>query len=200
MKILFLSILSLIILGCNKDDDNENKVDYTSFFEKTRPQFTGNINNNSLFWDFNVGTYQMSSASLYPNGDSTDPNRLLRFVLNEENGNNQFIITTPIFDISSENDFNTVFSLGKKKLGDYNENYHISITNNNYTYQICNSAANYNIEVLKTEEIILESPNQNILKVWFKIDNIELNKCNPNINYSLTNGLLLAQFIGYRND
>lgn len=200
MKKVFLSILVTIIVGCNKDDDNNNKVDYTSFFEKTRPQFSGNINNNFLFWEFNFGTYQMSSASLYPNGDATDPNRLLRFVLNQENGNNQFVITTPIFDITSENDFNTVFGLGKKKLGDYNENYHISITDNNYNYQICKSTANYSIEVLKTEEIILESPNYNILKVWYKIDNIELNKCNPNNNYSLTDGLIIAQFIGYKNE
>ena len=200
MKKIILAALILIFIGCNNDDENQVNNDYSYFLNLTQPQFRAKFNNTNLFWEFNVGTYQMSSAYLFPNGESEDPNRILRFVLNQENGNNQFVITTPIYDTSSETEYNNVFGLGLKKIGDSNENYHISIINNNTTHQICNSNANYKIEVLKTEEIIFENPNPNILKVWFKIDNIELNNCNSNSDYKLNDGLLIAHFIGYKSE
>lgn len=201
MKKIIFAVSILIFIGCSKDDDhqvNDVKKDYSFFLNSTNPQFRGNIGTSSLIWQFNAGTYQMSSGFFYPNGDSQDPHRLLRFVLNQENGNNQFLITTPIYDTSSETEYNNVFGLGPKSIGDSDNDYHIRIVNNNITHQICNSSANYKIEVLKKEEIIFENPNQNKLKVWFKLDNIKLNNCNPNTDYDLNDGLIIAEFYGYK--
>lgn len=91
-----------------------------------------------------------------------------------------------------------MFGIGVKKIGDLNSNFHIRILKNDRDYEICNSDANYNIEILKTEEIISMSTQPSILKVWFKIDNIKLNNCNLDTNDELNNGLVIAQFIGYR--
>ena len=199
MKKIIPALLLLLFIGCSSDDDNQVNNDYSYFLDLTQPQFRGKINNTPLFWEFNFGTYQMSSVFLYPNGDSEDPNRLLRFVLNQQDGNNQFVITTPIYDTSSETEFNTVFGLGSKSIGDSNDDYHISILNDNISHQICSSGANYTIEILKKEEIISENSNLNVLKVWFKVDDIELNNCNPTVDYDLNDWLIIAQFIGYKS-
>jgi len=198
MKKIILAVLMFVFIGCNSDEENQVDKDYSYFLNLTQPQFRGKINNTHLLWEFNMGTYQMNSTYLFPNGNSEDPNRLLRFVLNQEHGNNQFVITTPIYDTSSEIEYKNVF--GPKHIGDSDNDYHITIINNNINHQICNSIANYNIEVLKTEEIIFENPNinPNILKVWLKIDNIELNNCDSNTEYDLSDGLVIAQFIGYK--
>jgi len=199
MRKACFTFLVVLFFGCNNDDQTAPKNDYSSFLQKTLPQFSGTINNAPFLWEFNVGTYQMSYSYLFPNGDANDPNRLLDFVLNQEDGNNQFVITAPIYDTSSTTDFNKVFGLGLKNLGDSDENFHIRIRRNNVTYQICNSSANYKIEVLKTEEIVIENSNEKVLKVWFKIDNIELNNCDSDVNYSFNDGLLLAHFSGYKS-
>lgn len=198
MKKVILFVLMLNFIGCSSDDDHEANIDYSYFLNSTQPQFKGKINDTQLFWDSKSNKYLVNSSYIFPNGDSEDPNRFLRFVLFEDNGNNEIVVTAPIYDTSSEIEFEEVFGIGVKKIGDLNSNFHIRILKNDTDYEICNSDANYNIEILKTEEIISMSTQPSILKVWFKIDNIKLNNCNPDTNDELNNGLVIAQFIGYR--
>lgn len=200
MKKIILVVLIFCFISCDNDDAKPVKNDYSFFLNLTSPQFRAKVNNAQLSWEFKVGQYQMSSSSLIPSGNFDNPQRLLRFVLNQESGNNQFVISTPIFDTSSAIAYNEVFGLGLKKIGTYSEAFHLSVLNKDVRYQICSSDANYKIEVLKTEEIISESPNPTILKVWFKLDNIKLNYCNPNSNIELNDGLIIAHFIGYKSE
>ncbi len=195
-KILLILTLSVLFISCDKDDAEIQTEDLSYFLESSIPQFSASLDNELLNWIFGVGTYQTNIAYLFPNGDSTDPNRYLRFVLNQENGDNQFVLRTPIYDTSSDDEFNNVFGIGLKTIGNSDDDFFISLRNNNENYSICNSDVDYQIEILKTEETTDNSPNQTSLKVWIKIVDLNLNECNPNYNKSLTNGLILAKFYG----
>jgi hypothetical protein len=195
-KILLILTLSVLFISCDKDDAEIQSEDLSYFLGSSIPQFSASLDNESLNWIFGVGTYQTNIAYLFPNGDSTDPNRYLRFVLNQENGDNQFVLRTPIYDTSSDDEFNNVFGIGLKTIGNSDDDFFISLRNNNENYSICNSDVDYQIEILKTEETTDNSPNQTSLKVWIKIVDLNLNECNPNYNKSLTNGLILAKFYG----
>lgn len=200
MKKIILLVLLFSFIGCSKDDDHEAKTDYSYFLSLTQPQFRGKINDSKLYWDSTYSKYLVNSAYIFPTGDSEDPHRFLRFVLFQDNGNNEIVITAPIYDTSSETEFEEVFGIGVKKTGAYNSNFHFSILSNDIHYEICNLDANYNIEILKTEEIISETSQPSVLKVWFKIDNTKLNNCSPNGNDELIDGIVLAQFIGYKSE
>jgi len=197
-KILLILTLSILFVSCDKDDAEIQSEDLSYFLESSTPQFSASLDNELLNWMFGVGTYQTNIAYLFPNGDSTDPNRYLRFVLNQENGDNQFVLRTPIYDTSSDDEFNSVFGIGLKTIGNSDDDFFISLRNNNENYSICNSDVDYQIEILKTEETTDNSPNQSSLKVWIKIVDLNLNECNPNYNKSLTSGLILAKFYGYK--
>ena len=199
MKKIILFVLVLCFIGCSSDDEHEANIDYSYFLNSTHPQFKGKINDSQFLWDSKSYKYLVNSSYIFPNGDSEDPHRFLRFVLFEDNGNNEIAVTAPIYDTSSEIEFEEVFGIGVKKIGKYNSNFHIRIINKDINYEICNSDANYNIEILKTEEIISMSTQPSVLKVWFKIDNIKLSNCNPNTNDELNNGLVIAEFVGYRS-
>jgi|GEM_PF-5677466 len=197
-KILLILTLSVLFISCDKDDAEIQSEDLSYFLGSSIPQFSASLDNESLDWMFGVGTYQTNIAYLFPNGDSTDPNRYLRFVLNQENGDNQFVLRTPIYDTSSDDEFNNVFGIGLKTIGNSDDDFFISLRNNNENYLICNSDVDYQIEILKTEETTDNSPHQTSLKVWIKIVDLNLNECNPNYNKSLTNGLILAKFYGFK--
>ena len=197
-KILLILTLSVLFISCDNDDAEIQSEDLSYFLESSIPQFSASLNNELLNWVFGLGTYQTNIAYLFPNGDSTDPNRYLRFVLNQENGDNQFVIRTPIYDTSSNDEFNNVFGIGLKTVGNSDDDFFLSLKNNNESYSICTSDVDYQIEILKTEETIDNSPNQTSLKVWIKIVDINLSECNPNYDKSLTNGLILAKFYGYK--
>ena len=194
-KVITLSFLLLLSLGCSKDDD-EIPVDNSLFLQKSIPQFTGKINDVQKNWEFGFNTYQMNTASLYIDGAS-NPNRFLRFVLNAENGNNQFILSCPVYDTSSELEFNQVFGLGVKDLGESGTKFHIEITNDDYTYRLCNPNSTYKIEVLKKEETT--EINHNELKVWFKIKKVKSENCTTGNPFIMENILIIAKFIDYKN-
>ncbi len=196
-KILLVLILSTLFISCDKDEDEIQPEDFSYFLESSIPKFSASLDNELLNWIFGVGTYQTNIAYFFPNGDPTDPSRYLRFALNQENGDNQFVLRTPIYDTSSDDEFNNVFGIGLKTIGNSDDDFFISFRNNNDNYSICNSDVDYQIEILKTEETTDNTPNQTSLKVWIRIVDLNLDECNPNYNESLTNGLILAKFYGY---
>ncbi|TYC18151.1 hypothetical protein ES677_01870 [Bizionia gelidisalsuginis] len=197
-KLIIIFALSFSFFSCDKDDTEILEEDYASFLEKTTPQFSAHLGNEVLNWRSGFAAYQSSIGYLYPDGDQTHPHRYLRFILNEENGDNQFLIRAPLYDTSSETEFTTVFGQGIKTIGKSNDDFYISIKNNNYNYAICNSDAKFQLEILKTEEITNEYSSQKELFVWIKIEKINLNDCNFNYNKSLNNGLILAKFYGHK--
>ncbi|MFC4634422.1 hypothetical protein ACFO3O_10920 [Dokdonia ponticola] len=197
-KIVFILILSLLFFSCDKDDNEIQTEDFSLFLERITPLFSASLDNEILNWGFGLGTYQTNIAYWNPNGDATNPNRYLRFVLNQENGDNQFLIRTPLYDTSSDIEFDTVFGLGIKTIGNSDDDFFIRIRNVNEEYSICDIDVDYQIEILKTEEIIDDDPSEMGLKVWIKIDDLSLNECNPDYTKNLTNGLILARFIGYK--
>ncbi len=198
-KIALILMLSSILFSCDKDDDTEVQTeDFSFFLERTTPQFSASLDNDPLNWMFGLGTYQTSISYMGTNVDPTNPNRYLQFVLNQENGDNQFLIRTPIYDTSSDIEFNNVFGLGVKTIGNSDDDFFIRVRNINEEYSICDTDVDYQIEILKIEEITDNDPSEVGLKVWIKIDDLNLDECNPNYTKSLTNGLILARFIGYR--
>lgn len=191
-KTLFL-LLTLSLVNCSNDDVVVTSS-YSEFLTQKLPQFTAVIDDQLLNWSYG-DEYQMDYTFMAPEGNDGDPHLSLGFRLSQDDGANQFLITTPLYDTSSEVEYNKVFALGVKKIGDASDEFHIRLVKNNVVYEVCDSDAGYTIEILKTQQVITGGPANYILKVWFKIDNIELNKCNPNTNKSLNNGLVMAHFM-----
>ena len=197
MKKIPILLFVLFIFNCQSDDDNTPRVDKTALFlEETTPQFTGKLEDYNISWSFGFSQYQMSSAFNYPNGESS-PERYLRFALTQENGDNQLILFSPVFDSSSIASFNSVFGLGEKQIGNLLENYRLSIRKDGITYEACDLENLFKIEVIKTEEVLSDDASGNKLKVWYKLEPINFSECDPNFDNSLSESFILAQFIGY---
>ena len=113
----------------------------------------------------------------------------------EDDGNNEFSINTPIYDASTQSGFNSVFGLGEKSIGEFTLGYQFTIVYDNTVGLGCPQNLTYNLTVLKTEEIEDNGPNGNRLRVWYKIDDIDLSECEVNSTGLLTNGFILAEFL-----
>lgn len=199
MKTLsLLLITSLLFISCDNDDDIKQSNDLDNFLERSTLQFSASLDNQLLKYKFGFDTYQTSISYIFANEDFNDPHRYLRFALNQENGDNQFLIQTPVYNTNSVEEFNNVFGLGPKSIGNSDDDYFLILNYINEQFSICNSDANYQIEVLKTEEVKDFNSDRTGLKVWFKIEDLNLSECNPNYGSSLTNGLIIAKFYGYQ--
>jgi hypothetical protein len=196
-KALLILVLSLVLINCKKED-NLISVDYTPYLSVKTPSFVGTTDKYSFWWKYGFNTYQMNSG--YDIGkpfyDPLDSDRVLFFGLVAENSTNYFRIITPKFDSTSNDDYNALFSLGKKSVGNLFSDYHIQIQINDQFYNSDN--LNNEIEILKTEKFIDES-GKNSLLVWFKYDSILLNHPNLNNNIVLSEGFIIAKFYGFQN-
>ncbi len=197
-KILFIIVLVGLCISCEKDDDQIESDDLSNFLESETPQFSAVLGDDDINWEFGFETYQYGMSYIFAGDGPNDPRRILRFILYQENGNNQFIIQTPVYNTFSDEAVNNVFGIGPKNIGNSNDDFFISLTNNDDSYSICESDSNYQIEILKTEEIASSFDDQVFLNVWFKIEDLELNTCDPEYDKTLTNGLILAKFTGHR--
>lgn len=197
-KILLVLSMFILLVSCDNDDNEVELDNLSNFLESTTPQFFAFLDDQELDWKFGFGGYQTYIGYFSQNNDFTNPSRYLEFVLNQENGDNQFLLRTPIYDTSSDIEFNIVFGTGLKTIGKSEDEFFISLRNANENYSLCNSGINYEIEILKTEEIFDGDLNQTYLNVWIKLSDLNLNECDPNYNKSLTNGLILARFYGHK--
>jgi hypothetical protein len=200
-KFLLVFIFTLTIIGCKKDDATINPKDYTFFLRETGQTFKGKLNDTAFSWSY--GWRQFQGIAGYENGygvcDSTDPVRIVLFGLtSENNAQPRFALYSPRYNSSSETEFSEVFSLGKKKLGDFRTDFYLSITKDNKFYQTNSLNTTNEIEILKTEEFTDYYGKK--LRVWFRLD-AELSSCNcQSSSLALTDGLMIAEFFGYRKE
>jgi|GEM_PF-4061113 len=196
-------IFMLSMFGCKKDDAKPGvpKKDYTSFMAQSTQTFYGKLDGASFSWTF--GWNQSQGMAGYENGygicDSTDPVRVVLFgLISESDLHTRFTLYSPRYNSLSETEFAEVFSLGKKKLGDFRKDFYLSITKDNKVYQSNSSSPANKIEILKTQEFT--DYNGKKLRVWFKID-AKLSSCNcQNSTSLLTDGLMIAEFFGVRKE
>jgi hypothetical protein len=197
-KVLFYSILlTFLSVSCGSDDDSnsDNQDNLTTFLEDQTPKFQGMLNNEEVSFLFGPDTQSSSSVNSDPENDNL---RVLQFMLNQNNGENYFTITTPAFDIASENEFNSVFGLGTKDIGWYYNHFSFNFLINGEVYQICGPQDGNEIEILQVNEFVDDS-QINTLMVWFKLIDLNLiNYCPSNNDFILEDGLIIAKFIGHR--
>jgi hypothetical protein len=198
----FLGILlSLSIFSCKKDDVaiNISKKDYSSFLAKTNQTFQGKLNGTNFSWSFGWNQFQGNAG--YENGDgicdSTDPSRVVLFGLTSDDGGyTRFRLYSPKYNSSSEAEISQIFSVGKKKLGDFRKDFYLSIYRGDKFYQTNRFNSSNEIEILKTEEFSDYLGKK--LRVWFRID-AKLSSCDcQNNNSVLTDGLMVAEFFGVK--
>ncbi|MCM4160886.1 hypothetical protein FHG64_17850 [Antarcticibacterium flavum] len=199
MKRLLPIISIIFILSCSSDEEGitkeESLNEYSYFLELDIPQFKGNVNGSYMIYQFGHNTYQMGSSSWNPKDDPKEPTRKSLFVLNQENGNNQFVISTPTYDSSSPAEVDEVFGTGIKKLGPGPDNFYIQIRSGNSTFKICEEESVYEIEVLKSKEIFVDHSGIQYMNVWFKIDKVHSANCSGGNSFNIQNALILAQFV-----
>jgi hypothetical protein len=208
-KILIGMFIIIGMFSCDKDDDNADlrfAEPNANFLAKTTPQFLATLNSEPLEWVFGI-RYQMGQSIEYSDEvTAPSPIRRLGFGLNENNGDNYFAIRTPGYDTSSDLAFDNVFGLGLKNIGDSDDDFKINIQNNNVNYQSCGSDAGYTLEILKTEEFEVETFGESgniistYIRVWMKIQDINLNDCDITADENLTGSLVLAHFNGFRTE
>lgn len=193
-------ILALTILSCRKDDVTSvtPKKDYTAFLADTIQTFYGKIDGAGFAWTF--GWNQSQGITGYQNGngicDSTDPVRILFFGLTWESDlQTRFMLYSPRYNSESETEFSQVFSLGKKKLGDFQNDFSLSIYKDNTFYQSNRLSPTNEIEILKTQEFTENTGKK--LRVWFKLDATLSCNC-QNGKALLADGLMIAEFYGLR--
>ena len=201
-KYLLGLVLTLIIVSCKKDDvsSTTSKKDYTSFLAKSTPTFYGKLDNETFSWTFGWNQSQLWMG--YENGygicDSIDPVRVLSFgLISESDLQTRFTLYSPRFNSESESEFSQVFSLGKKKLGGMRDHFYLAMYKNNGLYQSNSLNLENEIEILKTQEFTDNLGER--IRVWFRID-AKLSSCNcpNNPNSVLADGLIVAEFYGFR--
>jgi hypothetical protein len=198
-KYLLGFILALTIISCRKDDTGIKKKDYSYFLNETGQTFQGKLNGENFSWSF--GWNQFQGISGYENGngvcDSTDPVRVVLYGLTlEGGGQTRFRLYSPKYNSLSDTEFSQVFSVGKKKLGDFRTDFYLSINKDNKFYQTSSLNSSSEIEILKTQEFTDYLGKK--LRVWFRID-ATLSSCScQNDNSTLTDGLMLAEFYGFK--
>ncbi len=183
-------ILTLTILGCKKDDAPKSnpELDYSSFLAQTGQTFRGRFNGNYFLWSFGLNQFQAGYGYV---GTPTDSLRAVEFGLTSHDGETWFRLYSPKYNSASESEFLRVFGLGKKKLGDYLSDFHIELSTNKDVYQTNSLSDTNEIEILKTQEFTDLAK----LRVWFRIE-AKLFALNKNI--ALTDGLMIAEFYGFK--
>lgn len=196
-KLLFV-ISTLFIFSCSSDEDEKEQGyinEYSHFLALENPQFNGDVNGNFMIYEFGYNTFQMGSESWNPKGNPKEPIRQLLFALNQENGGNQFLISTPTYDSSSPTELNEIFRPGIKKIGPGDDSFYIQIISDNETYRICDVESDFKIEVLKAKEINSDEYSARKINVWFKIDRVNSETCSTDTYFDIRNALILAHFI-----
>ncbi len=197
MKKLFFLLSISLFLGCGSDDDNPVAVDYSFFLDDDTPRITGKFGNEDFAWYSGfVGAYGVAYSYNGLNGDSNSPERILKFGLLFDT--NYFFIWTPRYNITSENEFNQVFGLGKKSIGNSESDFYLEINYGGIDYISCETMSSSKVEILKTEEGL--HVGSEVLKVWFKLDDMDFTDCNTGMNFHLNEGYVVAYFWGYKFD
>jgi hypothetical protein len=200
IKYFFGLILTLTLFSCKKSDvPSPNQIDYSSFLAKKNQTFYGKLDGTFFSWTF--GWNQSQGVAGYENGygicDSTDPVRVVLFGLTSESDlTTRFMLYSPRYISTSATEFSQVFSLGKKKLGDFRIDFHLKVYKDNTVYQSNSLNPANEIEILKTEEFTDYSGKK--LRVWFRVEG-KLSSCNCQNNTSLlSDGLMIAEFYGFK--
>jgi hypothetical protein len=194
-------LLTQLLICCNKNDASLSKNDYAFFLANSTPTFFGKLNGKPFSWTY--GWNQSQSLAGFENGngicDSTDPVRVVLYGLTSEMDlQTRFILYSPKYNSQSEADISRVFSVGTKKLGDFRSDFHLKIYKDNQYYQSNGLSAKNEIEILKTEEFSDNFGKK--LRVWFRID-ARLSSCScQNNNASLSDGLMIAEFSGFKKN
>jgi hypothetical protein len=199
MSKYLLFIFSLCtIISCRKDDTAAPPpIDHSYYLTQKTQNFQGKLDGNAFHWSFGWRAFQGIKGYENGNGicDSTDPVRVVLFGLTSEDGGHiRFRLYSPKYNSLLPSEFSNVFSLGKKKLGDFRSDFYLSIFQAENFYESTGKSAVSEIEVLKTEEFTDYIGKQ--LRVWFKIHAF-LSSGNKTV---LLDGFMMAEFFGYKKE
>jgi len=202
MNKFIIGLAFLVVLSsCTKEKitDPATAKDYSIFLTQTAQTFQGKFNGSAFYWFFGYSQFQSTAGFYNGNGvcDSTDPERILVFGLTSEDDlETRFLISTPKYNSSVDQELEKIFTPGKKKLGNLYTDFHLTVTKDKKDYKTSATDTNNEIEVLKTEPFTDYLGKK--LRVWFRLSG-KLSSCNcQNSTINLTDGVILAEFFGYK--
>lgn len=188
MKKITILLLALILISCSKDE-SVSEPDYSYFLKSKERKFNFKTTSTNYNWRFGINEFQMSTG-YSPLGNNQ---AVSMFGLISDEGINYFNLITPAVDTSNLMAVENVFSLGKKKFGEQNKFFNLTITINNLKY-VNNLNDDFELEILKTEEF-LNYDNKVKLLVWIKIDYLVLENIDQNGDtLEIKNGFMIAEF------
>ena len=184
---LNLLFLALLLTGC-REAEITPRPDYSAFLAETTPCFRGKI--NGVYFSYSSGS-QWQQHNTY---NTTAEHQLIKFGLTSEVDHiTTFQLTCPGYYATSESEFDSIFIPGVQHFGPI----HFFLDMNykgNYYYSAYAPAGN-EIEILKVHEFTRNG--EPMLKVWFRIDT-KLSTILGMNHVALTEGLMLAEFVGYK--
>lgn len=190
--VLLIAFLSMVSCKDSDDDSVDPERDLFFFLEKTDPQFSADLNDDFILWQtFPLGDFSSNGSASFPSGDTDSTIKEITYFMIQ--GSMRISITAPVYDTASPAAIQDVFGLGFKSLGAEDSDYKIAIESGSDSYNIClDDSTAYQMEIIKTEE-----DEFGALKVWFVIDDINLNTCDEDTSGTFNNGLFLARFFDY---
>ncbi|MDB5197544.1 MAG: hypothetical protein JWP88_1915 [Flaviaesturariibacter sp.] len=198
-RCLYFLMIMASFVSCKKSETVIPPENHSLFLATQNTMFTGKLDNTSMDWRFGMA-FQKSMSNENGTGicDPSDPIRLVSFsLIDNANPQDRFILYSPKYDASSNTAISSIFTPGKKKLGNKRTDFYFEWRLGSKTYSTTGSNTPGEIEILKAEEII-NPIGMYIMRVWFKINgNMSTCAC-TNAKSVPVNGYLLAEFIEYR--
>jgi hypothetical protein len=210
MKKMYIGGALLLILvsfiSCKKEVKIQappiREKDLSKFLLKSDLYFDGYIDLEKYEWELgkNLHVFGVNdNANGLCDPSYSDPNRIASSGLKAYNGDVEYLIYTPRYNMTNEKEFDRIFSVGIKDLGDIKTNFHLYIKVNNIEYRSNAYSMSDNVlEILKTK-VQQVTPNIKVVQAWIKVK-ASLNTCNCEKTDSyLTNGYIIATFAYVHN-
>jgi hypothetical protein len=192
----------LVFSACKKEEKKEPKAvretkDERAFLSENTSAFYGILDNEYLDWILGADLHVFGindNANGLCDPTYSDPNRIASSGLKAYNGNVEYLIYTPKYNMTYEKDFDNIFSVGRKDLGDIQKSFHLYIKRDNIEFRTnANRLQDNVLEILKTK-VYQHTPNIKIVTVWFKLKaSLSICNCEKTDSY-LTNGYIIASF------
>jgi hypothetical protein len=198
---LLLIILATIVslYGCKKEDKPfKDGPNIESFLLETKPLYQGKTDGLPFKWQSDFVQYSFQMFVVESGSNQNNLEKLVGCRLSSSHNSNYFEFSFPVDNNTSQQEFDQIFELGPKNLGEKNEDLHIEVRKDDVIYYACDLDNNITIELIKFEETTEHSPPQFYLNAWYKISNFDFNECGGGNSYAVKNVLVLAQFLDYR--
>jgi hypothetical protein len=193
-KLTLLILAVTFFHSCKKDDDlTQPEEDYTFFLNSREFMFLGTLPDSSVLWKYGIYGFQIGAGSI-PMGSGERPQKSLSFdLVSNADLSTRIDITTPSYDVQSDELFSKTIAEGEKGIGGKYEKFELTLTLDKKLYTTNGDQTKSMLKVLKTEKSKDEF-GRDVVLVWLKV-NCTFYSTVDTSSFTLKDGYLLAGFM-----